>query len=304
MPTTYSDQFFILDPYNGPAAGTALNFVNYNYIDNNDNNLIEPGSGDTVNGNTITAVWENDTVTIDVPGVGHVTYIGVTFYNSGGPAVFTPTDGQVLQNGIFVSSTGVTTSTHIAVGDLGPVCFAVGTRIETAAGVRRVQTLKVGDLIPTRDNGLQPILWIGRQIVDGAGKNAPIRFCKGAIGNDCELLVSPNHRMLITGWRAQLFFGEDEVLIEAKHLLNGDTIHVKNCETIEYFHLLFEGHEIISAAGVPCESYFPGHAICRTEQHIYTEILEIFPDFPSPETGNWQLARPALKTHEAMLLVA
>ncbi len=304
MPTTYSDQFYVLDPFNGPAAGTAVNFVNYDYIDNNNNNRIEPGNGDTVNGNTVTSVWVNDTVTIDVAGVGHVTYIGVTFYVTGGPAVFTPTDGQVLQNGIFVSSTGVTSSTHIPVGDFGPVCFAAGTWVETVDGVRQIETLKTGDLIPTRDNGLQPILWIGRQIVDGAGKNAPVRFCKGAIGNDCELLVSPNHRMLITGWRAQLFFGEDEVLVEAKHLLNGDTIHIKKSETVEYFHLLFDRHELISAAGVPTESYFPGHAACRAENHIYDEMSEIFPSAPNLEAENWQLVRPVLKSHEAMLLAA
>jgi len=304
MPTTYTDQFYIIDPYSGVAVGTAVNFVNYNYIDNNDNNFIEPGSGDTVNGNTVTHVWDGDTVTIDVPGVGHVTYVGVTFYVTGGPAIFTPTDGQILQNGTFVSSNGITPSTQIPVGDLAPVCFAAGTWIETAKGARKIETLKVGDLIPTRDNGMQPILWIGQQTVAGSAEFAPVRFCKGAIGNAHELLVSPNHRMLISGWRAELFFGEDEVLVEAKHLLNGDTIHTLRCETVEYFHLLFADHEIISAAGVPTESYFPGHAVHRTEKHIRDEIMAIFPDAPNPGSDNWKLVRPALKSHEATLLVA
>jgi len=304
MPATYSDQFFILDPYSGPAAGTAVNFVNYNYVDNNDNNLIEPGNGDTVNGNTVTRVWVGDTVTINVPGVGNVTYTGVTFYSSGAPAVFTPTDGQILQNGTFVSSTGVTNSTQVAVGDLGPVCFTAGTLIDTANGTCLIENLKVGDMIPTRDHGLQPILWIGKQLVNGAEKFAPVRFSKGAIGNSQELLVSPNHRVLISDWRAEMFFGEDEVLVEAKHLINNDSIRFEKCETVEYYHLLFADHEIIKASGVPSESYFPGHAINRDEKNVREEVLEIFPDIAKQNNQDWKLARPALRKHEAELLAA
>lgn len=304
MPATYSDQFFILDPYSGPAAGTAVNFVNYNYVDNNDNNLIEPGNGDTVNGNTVTRVWVGDTVTINVPGVGNVTYTGVTFYSSGAPAVFTPTDGQILQNGTFVSSTGVTNSTQVAVGDLGPVCFTAGTFIDTIDGPCLIEDLHVGDLIPTRDHGLQPILWIGKQIVNGAEKFAPVRFDKGVIGNKEKLLVSPNHRVLISDWRAEMFFGEDEVLVEAKHLVNGGSIDFERSETVEYYHLLFSSHEIIQASGVPSESYFPGHAINRDEKAVQQEILEIFPDIAIQTKQNCQLARPALRKYEANLLAA
>lgn len=304
MPTTYTDQFFTMDPGNPPAFGTALNWASYDYIDNDDNGFIQPGVGDTFDGVEVTSVWYNDVITMNVPGVGNVTITGVTFYLVGQPAVFTPTDGTVLQNGTFVSSTFVTTSTEIAVGDFGPVCFTPGTMIETVIGPRKIESLRVGDQIVTMDNGLQPILWIGRQSVCATGRFAPIRFCKGAIGNIEDLDVSPEHRILVTGWRAELLFGVDEVLVAAKHLVNGDTIYVRKSAQVEYIHLLFAAHEIILSEGVETESYLPGHAMSRADGEVQAEVLALFPEIDPNAAQHWTPARPVLKQHEAMLLSA
>lgn len=304
MPTTYTDQFYTMDPGNPPAVGTALNWASFDYIDNDDNGLIEPNVGDTFNGVEVTSVWFDDTITVNVPGVGDVTITGVTFYLASGPAVFTPTDGSVLENATFVSSTWVTTSTQIDVGDFGPVCFTPGTMIETAIGPCKIESLRVGDMVVTVDNGLQPILWIGRQNVPATGRFAPIRFCKGAIGNLEVLEVSPEHRMLVTGWRAELLFGAQEVLVAAKHLVNGDTIFARKSETVAYIHLLFSQHEIIFAQGVESESYLPGHAFTRADGDVQAEVLMLFPEVDPSEEQHWTPARPVLKRHEAMLLAA
>lgn len=304
MPTTYTDQFFVIDPGNPPAFGTALNWASYDYIDNDDNGFIQPNVGDTFDGVEVTSVWYDDTITMNVPGVGNVTITGVTFYLAGQPAVFTPTDGSVLQNGTFVSSTFVTTSTQIDVGDFGPVCFTRGTMIETAIGPRRIEGLRVGDMVVTADNGLQPILWIGRQKVPATGRYAPIRFLKGAIGNSDVLEVSPEHRILVTGWQAELLFGADEVLVAAKHLVNGDTIYARKSASVEYIHLLFSQHEIIVAEGVESESYLPGHAMTRADGDVQAEVLAMFPEIDSVAAQHWTPARPVLKQHEAMLLSA
>jgi len=304
MPTTYTDQFYTVDPGAPPAAGTALNWASFDYIDNDDDGFIRPNVGDTFNGIEVTSVWYNDTITVNVPGVGDVTITGVTFYLASGPAVFTPTDGAVLENATFVSSTWVNTSTQVDVGDFGPVCFTPGTWIDTIAGSRLIETLRVGDRVKTADHGVQPILWIGRQSVPATGKYAPIRFLKGAIGNDAALEVSPEHRMLISGWRAELLFGVEEVLVAAKHLVNGDTIYVHKSQTVDYIHLLFADHEIIMAQGVASESYLPGHALSRREADVQAEVLALFPNAVQDVARYWHPARPVLRKHEAMLLAA
>lgn len=304
MPTTYKDQFFTVDPGSPPPGGTALNFFRQQFTDQDDDGNIETGTGDTFNGVTITRVWQNDTLTINVPGVGNVTYTGVTFYLASGPAVFTPTDGQVLQNGTFVSSTFVTTPTQTPVGAFGPTCFTPGTWIDTVAGPRLIENLCEGDLVMTLDQGPQPV----RRILDdrfrAVGDFAPIRFAPGAIGNDAALVVSPQHRMLITGWQAELFFGQEEVLVAAKHLVNGDTISRVDGGQVRYIHLLFDTHQIVFGQGVPSESLFPGHALEAADGAARDELLTLFPALADEAAADWQAARPVLGRYEATLLAA
>ena len=302
MPTTHTDQFFVIDPGAPPAGGTALTVQNYNFVDQNDDGLISTTAGDTVNGLTVTSVWVGDTITVNIPGTGNVTITGVTFYVAGGPAVFTPTDGTILQNATFVSSTFVSTSTQVAVSTLTPTCFVTGTMIETVDGPRAVEDLCEGDLVLTRDHGPQPILLISRETYRATGRNAPVRICKGALGNDTDLFVSQQHRMLICDWRAELLFGEDEVLVAAKHLVNGDTIYVHAGGEVEYFHLLFADHEIVYAAGIPSESYFPGHFEAREGNETCEELRRMYPDLHLFAGQVKQAARPVAKAAEAAVL--
>ncbi|GAA6175131.1 Hint domain-containing protein [Sulfitobacter pacificus] len=304
MPTAYEDQFFTVDPGAPPASGTPLTFQRVEFIDEDDDGNIETGTGDTFNGVTVTQVWEGDTLTVNVPGVGNVTYEGVTFYLSSGSPVFTPTDGQVLQNGTFVSSTFVTTPTQTAVGDFGPTCFTPGTWIDTPAGPRLIEDLQVGDLVSTLDEGAQPIQMIVDDTFRAVSHIAPIRFAAGALGNDVPLLVSPQHRMLITGWRAELYFGQDEVLVAAKHLVNGDTIRQVQGGSVRYIHLLFDTHQIVFGQGIPSESYFPGHARATSDDAVAAETLGLFPQLAPAESDDWQTVRPVLKRGEAALLAA
>ena len=302
MPTTYNDQFFVMDPGNAPAAGTALTVQNFDFIDQNDDGIIDTSNGDTFNGLTITSVWVNDTITVNVPGQGNVTITGVTFYVSGGPAVFTPTDGSVLQDATFVSSTFVNSSTQIPVGSFGPPCFTRGTLIATPDGDKRIEDLKPGDLVLTLDHGPQPLLLVSRNTFPATGRNAPVQIRKGALGNDKDLLVSQQHRMLISDWRAEMYFGVEQVLVAAKHLCNGDTIFVAQGEEVEYFHLLFDRHQIVWAAGIPSESYFPGHAANQADKDTRAEIDRLFPELGKKASEGWVTARPVAKQFEAALL--
>ena len=304
MPTSYTDQFFVMDPGAPPAGGTALTVQNFNFIDQDDDGQITTTGGDTFNGLTITSVWVGDTITVNIPGTGNVTITGVTFYVSGGPAVFTPTDGTILQNATFVSSTFVSSSTQTPVGSFGPPCFTRGTVIATPDGLRLIEDLRAGDLILTRDHGPQPILHISQTVLSATGRNAPVRICKGALGNDVDLVVSQQHRMLIDDWRAEIYFGEDEVLVAAKHMVNGDTIYVQEGGEVEYFHLLFAGHEIIWGGGIPSESYFPKEFFEQTNQETLEEIRIMFPDLCLFAETLSQVVRPEMPGRMARLLAA
>lgn len=303
MPTAYEDQFFTVDPGGPPAVGTPLVFQRVEFIDEDDNGLILNNSGDTFNGVAVTQVWQNDTLTVELPNGTQVTYTGVTFYLQTGPAVFTPTDGQVLQNGTFVSSTFVTNSTQTPVGDFGPTCFTPGTYIDTPDGARRIETLCVGDMVMTIDNGPQPI----RQILDAqfraAGDVAPIRFAQGVLGNTAPLIVSPQHRMLISGWQAELFYGEEEVLVAAKHLVNGTSVQQISGGVVRYIHLVFDEHQLIYGQGVPSESCHPRHGT-DAESPAREELSQLFPEVAKDQGQNHAAVRPVLRRNEALLLAA
>lgn len=301
MPTTYKDQFFELDPANPPGFGTAISFVRLEMVDQNDDGDLDRFNGDSVNGLDITQSWPGDTLTIFVPGQGLITYTGITFYLSGGNPVFTPTDGQVLQNGTFITSTFVNSQGPLDVGDLGPTCFVPGTGILTPSGERMVEDLRAGDLVTTRDNGDRVLRWIGFNDVDADDSNAPVVFEKGVLGLTRSLAVSPQHRMVISDWRAAYFFGHSEVFAAAKHLVNGQTVRRRYGGRVRYYHLLFGGHEILTANGALSESYFPGHAATRSDRRTQAEVYALFPALQLQELAGSQTARPVIRSREAQM---
>lgn len=302
MPTEYSFTFYTVDPGNPPSRNSILNPVTLAVTDRNDNGSIGTSQGDTIGGFTVNSVWVGDTLTVRV-GTQTVTIVGVTFYRVGAPAIFMPTDGTVLVPASFRSSTFVNTSTQY---DLPPVpCFVAGTMIFTAQGARSVEELRPGDMLLTRDSGMRPVRWVGQITVDGTGRFAPIRFMPEVHGNTRALLVSPNHRMLVTGWKAEMYFGERELLVPAKTLVNGDTICATPCERVTYVHILMDRHEVIFAEGAATESLHPGDYLMSGASDTKAEILSLFPELAT-ESGRskWKSARSIAKSREAMLLVA
>lgn len=277
--------------------------VSYTLTDQKSDGDIDRFNGDSINGIDITKSWPGDTITVTLLDGSTVTYVGTTFYLADGSRVFTPTDGQVLKIAAFSSSTYVNTQGPLLVDDLGPPCFVAGTLIDTPEGPRAVEDLNVGDLVMTRDNGPQKVLWTGCRVVAGQGDLAPIRFAPNALGNELELLVSPQHRMLITGWRAELLFGEDEVLVAAKHLVNGDMIHVMSTRQVSYHHLLFDQHEIVFSNGIPSESFHPGETILDGDAELRAELSVLFPELSDMGSG-WDrpCARHVIKAQEARVL--
>lgn len=139
--------------------------------------------------------------------------------------------------------------------NVAQVSFARGTRVTLAGGRQQpVEHLEVGDRLLTRDHGPQPVRWIGRQTVRAEGSNAPVVIEKGALNNADDLVLSPDHRLFIYQRREGDGGAEAELLIRARHLVDGERIWRDSGRYVDYFHLLFDAHEIIYVEGIPAES--------------------------------------------------
>jgi len=184
------------------------------------------------------------------------------------------------------------------------VCFVAGTYILTTKGEVLIEDLNIGDEIITLDSGVQPIRWVGSSQRYVSKALAPIRIRKGTLGATKDLRVSPQHRMLISGWQAELLFGAVSVLSTAKSLVNDLTIIQEEAGQVEYFHILFDTHEIIFANGVQSESFHPGEQGWRAlNKATRDEILEIFPSLAQNTfTDYGPCAYPAVLHKESALL--
>jgi hypothetical protein len=186
----------------------------------------------------------------------------------------------------------------------GLVCFASGTLIKTPNGQTLIEQLAPGDMVLTMDHGPQPIRWIGSSKRPAVGNMAPILIRKGALGNTRDLRVSPQHRMLLSGWQAEVLFGESEVLATAKSLVNDHSILREEGGEVEYFHMLFDSHEIVYAEGAPSESFHPGAEGWKAlDMPTRNEILELFPQLANGNFDSYgPSARASLKYKEGSLL--
>jgi Ca2+-binding RTX toxin-like protein len=178
---------------------------------------------------------------------------------------------------VFSGATGNASS--FTVENTGVVCFASGTRILTTEGERLIETLRVGDRIITRDNGVQTLRWIGKRDLSQTDlarnpKLHPIHLSPKLTGGDLPLIVSPQHGVVFN-------VDGEETLVRAIHLarLQGGAARVMHgCRKVCYFHIMFEDHQIVFANGAPSESFFPGHfALAALESDVRSEIYELFP---------------------------
>jgi hypothetical protein len=146
-------------------------------------------------------------------------------------------------------------------------CFVADTLMRADDGEVKVQDLRAGDLLMTKDNGPQPIEWIwaARQSVEALQANprlVPVKISQGALGNDLplrDLMVSRQHRILVNGKIAQRMFGEAEILVPAKDLLEAKGINAADITgPVTYYHILLKNHEILLAEGLETESLYLG----------------------------------------------
>lgn len=183
-------------------------------------------------------------------------------------------------------------------------CFVAGTRISTPEGAVPVESLQPGDLVLTKDHGPQQVRWVGMRRVAAEGALAPIRISAGAFGEHGELWVSPQHRVLVQDALAELLFGDTEVLVAAKDLVNDRSVRPVEGGEVDYVHVLFDEHEVIFSEGLATESFLPGpHTARGFERDAMDEIRAIFPELdPDRGTGFPAAARRTLRRYEALLI--
>ncbi|MGJ8547263.1 MAG: Hint domain-containing protein [Sulfitobacter sp.] len=192
-------------------------------------------------------------------------------------------------------------------GDPKPVpCFTPGTQLLTVRGPVLVENVKVGDRILTRDNGMQPVIWVGRRVlsVQELVENAalrPIRIARGSLGNDLpsrDMLVSPQHRFLARGPDLSLQFYEQEMLVPAKALRDFEGVSTAT-KPVTYIHLLFERHELVLSDEVWTESFQPSaRMVERMDIKARAELQTLFPDLCGGKQVAFEGARPTLSPRE------
>lgn len=204
------------------------------------------------------------------------------------------------------------TMTFAQAEDVVP-CFTPGTTIATPRGDKPVEQLRAGDRIITRDNGIQEIRWLGRK--DIAGRNLigaphlrPVLIKAGSLGHglpEQDMVVSPNHRMLVASDLTQLYFDEPEVFAAAKHMVGAAGVHVIDMMKVSYIHFMFDRHEVVLANGAWTESFQPGdYSLMGIGNSQRLEIMELFPDLKQDGgLESYVAARKSLKKDEAHLLL-
>jgi len=194
----------------------------------------------------------------------------------------------------------------------GVICFTPGTLIDTPDGPRPVEALRPGDRVLTRDDGAQELMWIGSRRMTGARLHAlphlrPVRIRAGAFGigrPTGDLIVSPQHRMLIRGPQARALFNEAEVLVQACDLVNGGSVRVEQgLAGLHYIHLLFERHQVIRANGMESESFHPAStALEMISEPQRAGLLALLPEIAADPLSYGAFARRALSGSEAAIL--
>lgn len=292
---TFNDDDAFLDGTDGADSGTAQNLTSslgsvdsYRFVYDDSSDIYD-------NANDTTGVTMNiKTFYMTIDGVQRAFVIDETGEDISGLVV-----------GGTVDLLGYQTYTPIEYEDIP--CFASGTWIDTPTGKVLIEDLQEGDAVLTRDHGAQTIRWAGRVSLSFRDLLAhrdllPICIAADALGAgmpSTDLFLSPQHRILISGWEVELAFGDDEALAPAKYLMGqkGITQPARDCG-ITYHHLLFDQHEIILSNDLATESFLAGDTLYdKNASETRVENARLFPDLS--RTTEIETARPVLRKYEA-----
>ena len=239
-----------------------------------DADLIVGGVGDTVDGGEGTTSGSDFDI-LDLTGQGPLRVHYAPGNPENGTVDFLDANRQVVGTLSFSNIENVVP------------CFTPDALIQTLSGPVAMGKLRRGDRVLTRDDGWQAIRWIGQRSLSADQLAAlpqlrPIRIKAHALGCGVparDLLLSPQHRVLLASARCELQFGEQEVLAAAQHLCHLPGISRIAPHALTYMHLLFDRHQIILSDGCWSESFHPGDgAMAGLPEGQRAELLTLFPE--------------------------
>jgi len=196
---------------------------------------------------------------------------------------------------------------YLAVSDaVQPVGFGTGilagTAIETDDGPRQVEQPHLGDKVKTVGSGLKPVRWVGKREVPAFGAYRPVRLRAPFFGLARDVLMAPDHRVRLDIAEAEYMLGTDEILMPAKHLVNGKHARREGgTRLVTYYQVLLDTHDCLLHDGVWAESLFVG-TIARRPDVARTTVLGDMPASAIPEHRSF--TRHPLNDFEARSLAA
>jgi len=181
-------------------------------------------------------------------------------------------------------------------------CFASETPILTPDGYVPIQQLKPGDRVTNLDGQPRNVLWVGGRVVPARGRFRPIRLNAPYFGLRADVVVAPEARLMVDGPEVEYLFNSEAVLVEAHDLLHTGFAALETTgETIRYYHVLLDDHDMLVVAGAPMESLFIGD-LAGNPDMLATTILKNYPVETVPQ--HRRLAHRALHDYEAVTLRA
>lgn len=191
-------------------------------------------------------------------------------------------DAVVVPPGSIINSTGGFNSQSTI------TCFTSGTEILTKNGPISIDELSLGDKVSVLSSAQKEILWMKRRTISRKElyhnpNLRPVHITAGALGQGLphkDLILSQQHRIMVSSKIAQRMFGNQDVLIPAKKLTDLPGIYIDNsCEEITYVHFALDEHSIVFAQGAPTESLYLGaEALDSFTQTQREELQQIFPN--------------------------
>ncbi|MBC2837312.1 Hint domain-containing protein [Paragemmobacter straminiformis] len=225
---------------------------------------------------------------------------------SAGQRFFFVTDGS----GTLAVMNGFPNGAHAiaSVTNTTPVfmCFASGTLIATPDGLRKVESLRAGDLVLTADGRALPLRWHGA--LDFSATDLmlwpdlrPVVIPAHLFGPDLparDLHLSGCHRIALSGWEVELLSGESGVLVPARHLI-GHGAWQGDAGPVTYHHLYLDEHAVILSENLPTESFQPAARMVEAlGARMRAKLESVMTAAVRPDAGL------TLKRHESLVLLS
>lgn len=310
---TGADTYFVVEENDGATVFNGDGDVN-EFVDTNERLGGTWEQTVDIGGTDRQVIWDYTFEVTDGTNTWRVGVIDVDLnndndVNDGADTSAADEDGYflVFPDGMPPADTDLTTGAIVENDDNTPhlglgatvVCFEGSMPIDTPRGPRMAQQIAAGDMVLT-PRGPRKVRWAGQTPVAATGPAAPIVISAGTLGNAADLVVSPNHAILLDDWRAELFFGQPEVLVRAKDLLHFDGVYRRPGGIVTYCHILLDSHDVVRCNGIWSETLYPGSVAMEVVgPDAAAELAAVLGPGPYGPA-----AAPCLRGYEASLLAA